>query len=225
MTAVAEEITPVEELAVQRLRKYARITKTAEELAQKESLEVAAELVALYERMNWVAEMDELHPVSKRTVANRPADPRSFSRFTRWLVQVQGVELDSRYQYRLRTANELLGTYLAKAKEVPKTEAEVRPFAQLAKQGYGDRIPDIWAEVTAEGFWTATTVRQKISEFRKTWTPGQKRSATATEKASMRQSRAMSALEDLYALDPELAVKTVNLWAERHGLVDQDAAQ
>lgn len=215
-------MTP-DEAALERLRAYAAIEKRAAERAQQESLARAADIVTLFRPMLWVPEMDERHPVGRKDAVGRPNDPQSYSRFTRWITGVRGVDLHGSHLYRLKTAHEIIEDYFATGEIMPRTEWEVRPFARLRKQGYGDQIPSIWASVTAEGEWTARTVTEKIADFRKGWTRGQARAATAAEKLSAKRSRALSALEQLWELDSEAAVELVNFWAKRHNLTDEDA--
>lgn len=207
-----------DEAALERLRAYAAIENGAADKAQQESLARAADLVALYESMTWVPEMDEHHPVGRRQFGSGPQhDPQSFARFTRWLTQVRGVPVQSAHTYRLKAAHDLLAEFGFSLGEMkPRTERELRPFLRLKKQGYGDRIPDIWAQVVADGDWTARTVTEKIAEFRKGWTVGEKRKASAAERRSAAKSRIKSAVESAYAVSPRATAEAILEVLEAH---------
>lgn len=210
----------VDELAA-RLAAYAAIENSATDQAQKESLARAADLVALYQSMAWVPEMDQHHPVGRRKFGSGPQhDPQSFSRFTRWLTQVRGVDLASRTQYQLKDAYEIMVLVAPGANEttINATERELRPFKKLIKEGYRDQVPELWAKAQTEN----RHPREVIRDFRAGWTSGQRRAATVTEKRSARRSAALSALERAWELDPDIAVEAMNLFMERHNLIEEE---
>lgn len=147
------------EAVLARLREFADQQREASEVADRGSLERAADVVALYEEKAWVREID---PPKQRRNRGRPVDPESFSRFTKWL----GDHLPGRTAYRLREAHEL-AVSLPRGKESPTSARSVLPLKWLRKQGRENAIPEVWAAACKEAGGTPT--EEHVKRALKRW--------------------------------------------------------
>jgi hypothetical protein len=151
--------------ALDRLKEFASQQRGADELADKGSLDRAADIVALYDDRAWVAEV----PAPKvRHHRGRPVDPESFSRFTKWLNE--RARLGGAHAYRLRDAHELQTTYFSNGEIKPRGEHELRPLKWLTKHDYGDRIPEVWREacrLAGDSAPDSPTVRRALSQWKR----------------------------------------------------------
>lgn len=149
--------------ALDRLREFVGQQRGADELADKGSLDRAADVVALYEDRAWV---DELPPPKVLRNRGRPVDPESFSRFTKWLSEQ--VPLTGRHAYRLRDAYELQSLTSGQIK--PGGEAALRPLKWLTKHDYGDRVPEVWREackLAGDSTPDGPTVRRALAQWKR----------------------------------------------------------
>lgn len=147
-----------------RLSKFVSQQRGADELADRDSLERAADLMRLYEDRDWVS---ELPPPKTLRHAGRPVDPESFSRFTKWLRE--RVPLSGSLAYRLRDAHELETNYFASGEIIPSGEYVLRPLKWLTKHEYGDRVPEVWAiacEMAGNKSPDNPTVRRALSKWK-----------------------------------------------------------
>jgi hypothetical protein len=147
-----------------RLRDFVKQQRGADELADKNSLDRAADIMALYDDRSWVAEMPPPKVLRNR---GRPVDPESFSRFTKWLAERTPVA--GRTAYQLRDAHELQANYLRDAQIKPRGEHDLRPLKWLMKHEYGDRVGDVWREACrlAGGAPDGPTVRKALSQWKR----------------------------------------------------------
>jgi hypothetical protein len=166
MTSTMSEHMPTtdRDLILKRLRVFAEEQKAAEQAADHDTLARAADIVALYEDKSWVGEM----PAPKRgAVRSRPVDPESFSRFTKWLAE--RTPIHGRRAYQLRDAHEMATTYLHRVQISPTGERAVRPFKWFQKNGYEDRIPEVWrlaCQLAGGHSPDGPTVRKAISQWK-----------------------------------------------------------
>lgn len=150
---------------LRRLDGFVRQQREAELEADRNSLDRAADIVALYEDRSWVAELPPPKVLRNR---GRPVDPESFSRFTKWLRE--RVPIGGSTAYQLRDAHELQATYFRDAEIKPIGEHELRPLKWLTKHDYGDRVPEVWREACKLAGGTSPdgpTVRRALSQWKR----------------------------------------------------------
>lgn len=168
--------------AIDRLRDFAAQQTEAGDLADRNSIERAKDVVAVYEdrdengRRKWSLEID---PPKARRHMGRPVDPESFSRFTKWLSEVKEVPLPGRRAYQLRAASEI-STYLNSVQISPTSEGSLRPLAWMRKNGHEAAIADVWRNACdrAGGTPTVKEVREALTAWKHEHAPQQKRAAT-----------------------------------------------
>jgi hypothetical protein len=125
---------------------YADQVAAADELAQHDTMTVAEALEALYEAREWVAEFLEVKPRPKRLSNAWKEDSRyRFSQWVMWSLERDGrTPLVNRRTYQLLDAVEV-------SRRIPnlnlvqiREERKIRPLNWLKKNGYEDRIPEVW---------------------------------------------------------------------------------
>lgn len=169
--------------ALDRLQNFAKQQRKAEHEADRNSLDRAADIMALYDdvdengRRRWALEMD---PPTTRRRSGRPVDPESFSRFTKWLGEyVPGV---SRRAYQLRDAHEIRSTYLNRVQISPTGERELRPLKWLVKNDHPEAIADVWTqavELAGGKPPDSPTVRKALADWKKEHVPKQRKRAAS----------------------------------------------
>jgi hypothetical protein len=193
--------------ALKRLGKFADQQRDSDDLADRGSLDRAADIVALYEDRSWVK---ELPPPKVARNRGRPVDPESFSRFSKWLAEQ--TSLTGRRAYQLRDAFELAETYLNQVQIKPHGERDLRPLRWLARHNYGERISDVWnlAVELADGRTPSSrTVRRALAQWKKDNLPkGQGASSSrGGEALAERLKRDAHRLMEEY---PHLFVEVIN---------------
>jgi hypothetical protein len=125
---------------------YADQLAAADELAQHDSMTVAEALEALYEAREWVPEFLEVKPQPKRSSNRWKEDSRSrFSQWVAWSLQEQGRRpLHGSRTYRLLDAAEIARRIPNVANGEIREEGKIRSLNWLRKNGYEDRIPEVW---------------------------------------------------------------------------------
>jgi len=165
-----------------RLRDFVQQQRGAEDLADRGSLDRAADIMALYDdideggRRRWVLEMD---PPKTRRHMGRPVDPESFSRFTKWLESQ--VPLVGRRAYQLRDAHEIQSTYLNAVQISPVGEYQLRPLKWLVKNEHPDAITEVWNRATVLAGGSAPdypTVRKALAAWKGEHIPKQQRTGS-----------------------------------------------
>lgn len=152
------------DLALKRLRDFVDQQRGADDLADRGSLDRAADVMALYDDKQWVDELPAPKTVRHR---GRPVDPQSFSRFSKWLTQQVG--LTGAHAYRLRDAHQLQANYLSRGEIKPRGEHQLRPLKWLTKHEYADRVPEVWelaCELANGKAPDNPTVRRALSKWK-----------------------------------------------------------
>jgi len=148
-----------------RLKAFANQESRAEHLADQGSLDRAADIMKLYKDKSWVKEVD---PPKTRRNRGRPVDPESFSRFSsKYLTQKTGLK--GAHAYRLRDAHELRTNYFSQGEIKPTGERELRPLKWMSKNGYGDRIPEVWkiaCKLAGNQAPDSPTVRRALAQWK-----------------------------------------------------------
>jgi hypothetical protein len=187
--------------------------RAADALADRQSLDRAADLEAIYTDMAWVDEM----PPPKRKKLGRRIDPKSREQFAKWVKQTYawGTSLDTvrRRLGHLHQAHELLpilGTAVPGIR--PTGEWVLRPLAKLRADGYGGNQTEVWqtAIKIAEGDApTAGHVRKAVAEFLERHQPPVKNLAadprTPAEKRADRLARWLAEFDAILAEEPKTA--------------------
>lgn len=185
---------------LKRLREFAKQQDAAAETADRGSLDRAADVMALYEDKSWVGEV----PAPKRgAVRGRPTDPESFSRFTKWLAE--RVPIRGQFAYRLRDAHELRTTYFAQGEIKPTGERPLRPLKWMTKNGYGDRVSEVWrlaVELAGGGSPDEPTVRRALSKWKADNLPKSDRKTPQTRSLKVREDRWLEEGRRLIHEDP-----------------------
>ncbi len=166
-----------------RLRTFVDQQRGAEDLADRGSLDRAADIMALYDdrddngRRRWAL---ELEPPKTRRIRGRPVDPESFSRFTKWLgtqVPIKGA-----HAYRLRDAYDLTTNYFSAGEINPTGEFALRPLKWLVKNDHADAVTTVWQQAVVLAGGEAPdspTVRKALTEWKHEHVPRQQRTTSS----------------------------------------------
>lgn len=191
---------------------YADQLATAEELADADTMTVAAALDELYEAREWVAEwLVESPRKDGRAASNFREDSRN--RFYHWLHWK--LEQQHRRSPKIRTTYQLLDAAdVAKALNLRtaqiQNEGKVRPLKWLLKNGYRDRAVEVW-RIAVDLAGTADSVQQKhVTEALAIWkkrTLGPQGIANAikTSRAKRQRIKALAEVRTLVVLAEENA--------------------
>lgn len=125
---------------------YADQILAADELAAHDSMTAAEALETLYESREWVAEFLEVKPRGQRTSNAWREDSRHrFSQWVMWKLEQQGrAPLLNRRTYQLLDAAEVIRQIPNSNAVQIREEFKIRPLNWLKKNGYIERIPDVW---------------------------------------------------------------------------------
>jgi hypothetical protein len=189
---------------------YADQLATAEELADSDTMTVAAALDELYEARGWVAEWLEQSPRKDgRSGSNFREDSRN--RFHHWLVwklqQEQRRSPKIMTTYRLLDAADVADALKLTNGEI-QHEAKVRPMKWLLKNGYRDRAVEVW-KIAVDLAGTADGVQQKhVTEALGLWKkqalgPRGVANAIKTSRAKRQRIKALAEVRALVALAKE----------------------
>lgn len=133
--------------ALQLAGDYADSLTTADDITNRDTMQVAAALDELYESKAWVAEWLEQKPAPKsgRAMSRFQADSRNrFAQWLAWRLEQDGRHpLHGSHTYRLLDGATIARTLNFDSGEI-QSEATVRPLKWFLKY-YADRIPDVWA--------------------------------------------------------------------------------
>ena len=141
------------EAAIKRLRSYRDKIDAADKTIDRDSLDRAADLIAVYDDKQWV---QQLPPPKSKQWRGQPVDPESFARFTIWAKE--SIGLTPMRCYQLRAAHGISRVHLNSVSIEPQGEAPLRPLSRLVKLGYAERgIPEVWEQAVAEAGGTAPT--------------------------------------------------------------------
>lgn len=209
LEADREEMETTEQQEIlDRLRLFVSQGRTAEDMADRGSLDRAADIVQLYEAKEWLAELPEL---KTRRSRGRPVDPESFSRFTKWLEGK--TSLKSRTAYQLRDAYEVETNYLRAAQIKPAGEHGLRPLKWLVKNDYIDAIPGVWdraCELAGGQSPMSPIVRQALNEWKKETFPKVERPTSEKRGGRAAVDKWLRDAHRLMEEYPELFVDAVN---------------
>jgi hypothetical protein len=198
-----------------RLRGFVTQQHDADELADQNSLDRAADLMALYDerdergRRRWATEIE---PPRTRRTRGRPVDPESFSRFTRWLGE--RVPLRGSTAYRLRDAHDIATNYFARGEIKPTGERVLRPLKWLTKNGYEDRVGEVWKEavkLAGGGSPDSPTVRKALAAWKHDNLPRTPRATTPAARTGTALVKKW--LDDWHRIMeqyPELCIDAIN---------------
>jgi len=152
---------------------YADSLTTADDITNRDTMQVAAALDAAYESREWVAEWLEQKPAPKSGRAMSRFQSDSRNRFAQWLAW--RLEQDGRPPLHGRHTYQLLdGATIAKALNLRgaqiQSEWTVRPLKWFLRY-YKERIPDVWAIAVelAGGDPSAVTVahtKQAVRQYK-----------------------------------------------------------
>ena len=133
--------------ALQLAGDYADSLTTADDITNRDTMQVAAALDELYESKAWVAEWLEQKPAPKsgRAMSRFQADSRNrFAQWLAWRLEQDGRHpLHGRFTYRLLDGAAIARTLNLDTGQI-QSEWTVRPLKWFLKY-YADRIPDVWA--------------------------------------------------------------------------------
>ena len=126
---------------------YADSLTTADDITNRDTMQVAAALVELYESKSWVAEWLEQKPAPKsgRAMSRFQADSRNrFAQWLAWRLEQDGRHpLHGSHTYRLLDGATIARTLNFGSGEI-QSEATIRPLKWFLRY-YKERIPDVWA--------------------------------------------------------------------------------
>lgn len=145
-----------------RLQGYHQQIQDADQRADANSLERAADVVALYEARHWVTELPE---VKQRRTRGRPVEVDSWSRFAHWLNDQTGLAPSTIYQ--LRRAHEIRTTYLRQAEISLAGERALRPLQPMEKE-HPEAIRVIWDDAVERcaGVPDSTAVKAAVKRWK-----------------------------------------------------------
>lgn len=132
---------------LERVARFADQLARSADMADQGSLDAAADMAALYEAREWVAEWLIEAPIKPKTayIGGRPPQPDSKSRFEKWLrwrLEASGHHrIQARHTYQLLNAYEVRG-YLRGAQIT--SEYVLRPLDWFRKHKLQRFIPDVW---------------------------------------------------------------------------------
>ena len=126
---------------------YADSLTTADDITNRDTMQVAAALDELYESKSWVAEWLEQKPAPKsgRAMSRFQADSRNrFAQWLAWRLEQDGRHpLHGSHTYRLLDGAAIARTLNFGSGEI-QSEATIRPLKWFLRY-YKERIPDVWA--------------------------------------------------------------------------------
>ena len=126
---------------------YADSLTTADDITNRDTMQVAAALDELYESKSWVAEWLEQKPAPKsgRAMSRFQADSRNrFAQWLAWRLEQDGRHpLHGSHTYRLLDGATIARTLNFGSGEI-QSEATIRPLKWFLRY-YKERIPDVWA--------------------------------------------------------------------------------
>lgn len=137
--------------------------RESDSAADAQSLERAADLEAIYNSFEWVADM----PPAPRKKTGRPVNPKSREQFAKWVKQTYGWGSQSRLA-QLQAANEIAPILITRVMGIKPTEGVLRPLGKLRAQGYADQQAAMWEKAVelADGETpTAAHVRKAVNEY------------------------------------------------------------
>ena len=126
---------------------YADSLTTADDITNRDTMQVATALDAVYESREWVDEWLEQKPAPKTGRARSRFQADSRNRFAQWLAW--RLEQDGRHAlhgshtYRLLDGATIARTLNFGSGEI-QSEATIRPLKWFLRY-YKERIPDVWA--------------------------------------------------------------------------------
>ena len=220
--------------ALQLAGDYADSLTTADDITNRDTMQVAAALDELYESKSWVAEWLEQKPVSAKPRPGRPVDPESRNRFAQWLAW--RLEQDGRHPlhgshtYRLLDGARIVKTIdpsYFDSGEIT-SESTLRPLKWFLKY-YEARIPDVWAIAVelAGGNPKAVTrahVKQAVAKYKgEVITPKGVQQLVKVGKATRLRIRIKSEFTEMVALaqtDAQAKDELVRLSQELEAILD-----
>ena len=133
--------------ALQLAGDYADSLTTADDITNRDTMQVAAALDELYESKSWVAEWLEQKPAPKsgRAMGRFQADSRNrFAQWLAWRLEQDGRHpLHGRFTYRLLDGATIARTLNLDSGQI-QSEWTLRPLKWFLRY-YKERIPDVWA--------------------------------------------------------------------------------
>ncbi|MBO0864842.1 MAG: hypothetical protein J2P16_07215 [Mycobacterium sp.] len=154
------------ELAVERVRAYARKIRDGEQVIDSESLDRAADLTLIYNAKRWVDEMAAAGKGPKNRMARgKPVDRESTNQFTIWILEEEGLS-QSRTKQLLRVDG--WRRNYGHAVQIIPTEWAARPLYALESKGHGDATGEVVAhaaELAEGGTITAAHTKKAVSEY------------------------------------------------------------
>lgn len=126
---------------------YADSLTTADDITNRDTMQVAAALDELYESKTWVTEWLEQKPAPKsgRAMSRFQADSRNrFAQWLAWRLEQDGRHaLHGSHTYRLLDGATIARTLNFDSGEI-QSESTIRPLKWFLRY-YKERIPDVWA--------------------------------------------------------------------------------
>ena len=206
--------------AIKIIAEYADQLDEADHLTDHGSLKAGKKAEELFEAGEWVEEWVEQKP-PKPDATGRVPDPSNPNRFGGWLawkLEQEGHRpLSTRHTARImvaaKTANRL-------TRVSSDSERTIRPLNWLEKNGYGDRVQEVWqiavdlADGVAEDVTSAHTTKA-LSEFKKKIGTKAVKTATNTRRATVYMTRAQADLRHLWGTGDEDEQRAFDEWYKK----------
>jgi hypothetical protein len=215
---------------------YADSLTTADDITNRDTMQVAAALDATYEARDWVAEWLEQKPAPKsgRALSRFQADSRNrFAQWLAWRLEQDGRHpLHGSHTYRLLDGATIAKTLNFGSGEI-QSEATIRPLKWFLRY-YKERIPAVWtiAVDLAGGNPSAVTrahVKQAVAQYKgEVITPKGVQQLVKAGKATRLRIRIKSEFAEMVALsktDHQAKAELDRLAADLEAILDAAGGQ
>lgn len=207
------------------IRAFRETKERGEREVDRKTLDVAAELVALYENRTldgtpfegerWQDECEPIKPTRRRA---RPEDPNAWSRFSKWAEGRVGLKASQ--LRRLRNADEMAAFIRPGANKSaePVSEKSLRPLRWFVTQERTAAITEVWADAVKLAGGVApseTDVRAAVRAWKDRNIPKPDKPTTEPQSGGKRQKmvRLKAQCQALLREDPVLFAE---MFAELH---------
>jgi hypothetical protein len=211
MTEIATPVEQAKHLSaderqaiIEHLREFGTQQAESQQLADRGSLERAAELMRLYRDESW---MEELPAPGRRS----KVPPHDFRRFTKWAIEDNRLGLERRRIHQLKGADEVVGNLRASRAEIAgATGNAVEPLRWMVNNDYADRMGEVWRDARQLAGGDAPgrdAVKRALSDWKKRNVPKTETSASAQPKGY--RAKVRRAEEQIRQLAQEVPTLTI----------------